>query len=288
MHGPHTILRSLVLIFLSGWVGVVVQPAEAQQTATLSGRVTDAAGHAVSGAFVGLFRQPGHIYTDGQDTDGNGAYRFSVPPGTYQLEVRPHGPFIAQRRELTLATDTTQNVVVETGVTLSGQVTGPGGQPPPWVYLSIQNEVGQEISFAWTDTGRYSLGVPMGTYQIRTLNDAFPDKIVEGVAITHDTVLNITLEAGVVLGGKVVDDEGQPVPARTGLCSPAHRTVGRRLLFQYRARGQLSAPSHAGSVCGHGPSTAPSPADPSPSGGRPSRGNSPCADSESAAHTVCA
>ena len=30
--------------------------------------------------------------------------------------------------------------------------------------------------------------------------------------VTQDTVLNITLEAGVVLGGKVVDDEGQPVP----------------------------------------------------------------------------
>ena len=212
MPASPTLLRCLVLVFLSGWLGIGAPPAAAQQTVTLSGRVTDTAGQAVSGAFVGLFRLPGHIHIDGQDTDGNGAYRFSVPPGTYQLEVRPHGPFVAQRRELTLATNTTQNVVVETGVTLSGQVTGPGGQPPPWVYLSVQNEAGQEIGFAWTDTGRYSLGVPMGTYQIRVLNDAFPDKIVEGVAITQATVLNISLEAGVVLGGKVVDDEGQPVP----------------------------------------------------------------------------
>ena len=212
MHKLRSVLRPLILVFLAGWIGIAVQPAEAQQPVTLSGRVTDSAGDAVSGAFVGLFRLPDHIYIDGQDTDGNGAYRFTVPPGTYQLEVRPPGPLIPQRQELPLAIDTTQHVVLETGVTLSGQVTGPGGQSPPGVYLSVRNEAGQEISFAWTETGHYSLGVPAGTYQIRAFSDAFPNKIVEAVAIPHDTVLNITLEAGVVLGGKVVDDEGQPVP----------------------------------------------------------------------------
>ena len=206
------VLCSLVLVFLTDWIGIAARPVAAQQTVTLSGRVTDAAGQAVSGAYVALFRQPGHIWTAGQDTDGSGAYRFSVSSGTYQLEVRPPGPLIAQRQELALATNTTQNIVLETGVTLSGQVTGPRGQVPPGVYLSVRNEAGQEVSFAWTETGHYSLGVPVGTYQIRTFSDAFPDKIVEGVAITQATVLNITLEAGVVLGGKVVDNAGQPVP----------------------------------------------------------------------------
>ena len=211
MHELRSVLRPLILLFLSGWVGIAMQPAEAQQTVTLSGRVTDASGQAVSGAVVDLFRLPGWIWTAGQETDSSGAYRFSVPPGTYQLEVRPHGPFISQRQELTLSTNTTQNVVVETGVTLSGQVTGPGGRPPSWVYLSVQNEAGKEIGFAWTDTGRYSLGVPSGTYQIVVGSD-FPEQRLEGVAVPHNTVLNITLEAGMLLEGKVVDDEGQPVP----------------------------------------------------------------------------
>ena len=206
-----TVLRSLVLIFLSSWIGIATQLAEAQQTVTLSGRVTDSAGQAVPGVTVDLFRLPGQIYIGGQHTDANGAYRFSVPPGTYQLEVEPPGPFIPQRQELTLSTNTAQHIVLETGVTLSGQVTGPGGQPPSWVYLSVRNEAGQEISFTGTADGHYSLGVPAGTYQIRAFSDAFPNKIVEGVAITHDTVLNITLDSGVVLEGKVVDDEGQPV-----------------------------------------------------------------------------
>ncbi len=212
MNKLSTILRLLVLVILIGGLGLV-QSAAAQQTVTLSGRVTDSAGQAVSGARVELFHQPDHIWTDGQDTDGTGAYRLSVPPGTYQLEVRPpHGPFIPQRQELTLSTNTTQNVILETGVTLSGQVSGSDGQPPSWVYLSVRNDAGQEISFAWTDTGRYSLGVPVGTYRIDVDNDDFLDKMVEGVAITQDTVLNITLDSGVLLEGIVVDDAGQPVP----------------------------------------------------------------------------
>ena len=208
----RSILRLLLLVVLIGWTGAIAQSAEAQQTVTLSGRVTDSAGQAVPSASVSLFRLPGQIYIDGQDTDANGAYRFSVPPGTYQLEVRPHGPLIPQRQELTFSTNATQNVVLEAGVTLSGRITGPGGQLSSGVYLSVRNEAGQEISFTWTPDGYYSLGVPVGTYRIEVSSNDFLDKTLEEITITQATVLNITLEAGVVLEGKVVDDEGQPVP----------------------------------------------------------------------------
>ncbi len=213
MNKAEYLLRLLVLVILSGGLGIAVQDAEAQQTVTLSGRVTDANGQAVPGAFVGLHRMPGWVWVDGQDTDGNGAYRFSVSPGTYQLEVRPPGPLIPQRQELTFSTNTTQNIVLETGVTLSERVTGPDGQSvSSWVYLSVRDDTGQEVSFGGTDTGPYSLGVPVGTYTVTAYPDAFLEKTVEGVEVTQDTVLNITLEAGVVLEGTVVDDGGQPVP----------------------------------------------------------------------------
>ena len=208
----HAVLRSLSLLFLSSWVGVVAQPVEAQQTVTLSGRVTDTAGQPVSGALVALKRLPGWAWVDGQDTAGNGTYRFSVPPGTYALEVQPHGPFITQQIELTLSTDTTRNFVLESGVTLSGQVTGPTGQPVPWAFLSVHNEAGQQISFGSADdSGRYSLGVPVGTYQIDVYSDDFVNLMLEGVAVPHDTVLSITLESGVLLAGQVVDEVGQSV-----------------------------------------------------------------------------
>ena len=212
MSKPSFILRLLLLVVLTGWLGIA-QPASAQQTLTLTGRVTDSAGNAVSGAFVELFRMPGWVWVDGQDTDGNGAYRFSASPGTYSLQVRPDGPLIAQRLEgLTLSTNTTQNIVLETGVTLSGQVTSSAGQPVPGAWVSVNDE-GQEVSFGSADeSGRYSLGVPVGTYHIGVFSDAFLDTTVEGVEVAQATVLNITLESGVLLRGKVVDDEGQPVP----------------------------------------------------------------------------
>ena len=46
MHKPNSVLRLLLLIVLLGWTGVITQPASAQQTVTLSGRVTDTAGQA--------------------------------------------------------------------------------------------------------------------------------------------------------------------------------------------------------------------------------------------------
>ena len=204
------VLRSLILVFLSGWIGIATQPAAAQQTVTLSGRVTDAAGTAVSGATVNL-EDPGWV---GQETDASGNYRLSVPPGTYRLRVRPqHGPLISQKIErLRLSTDTTRNFVLETGVTLSGQVTS-NGQPVPWAWLWIVNDEGQEASFnAANESGHYSLGVPVGTYQINVYSEDFLDTTVEGVEVAQATVRNIPLDSGVLLAGRVVDDEDQPVP----------------------------------------------------------------------------
>ena len=163
----------------------------------------------------------------GQETDANGNYRLSVSPGTYLLRVRPpRGPLIAQKIErFTLSAETTHNFVLETGVTLSGQVTS-DGQPVPWAWLwvvEVENDV--DIGFGGADeSGRYSIGVPPGTYQVNVASDDFLNPRLEGVAVTQDTVLNITLESGVLLEGKVVDDAGQPV-SNAGVC--AHLSTER-------------------------------------------------------------
>ena len=242
MYKPSSVLFSLLLVVLLGGLGVA-QPAEAQQTVTLSGRVTDAAGNAVSSAFVELFRMPGWVWVDGQDTDDNGTYHFSVSPGIHLLQVMPDGPLIAQRLEgLTLSTNTTRNFVLETGVTLSGRVTGPANQPAPWVRVSVHNDEGQEVGFnVANESGYYSLGVPVGTYRIGVYHDDFLDKTVEEVEVSQATVLNVSLESGVVLEGKIVDEAGEPVsnaqvcahlPTRQwweGFCAPTESAGGFQL-----------------------------------------------------------
>ena len=215
MHGLRIVLHFLVPIFLSGWIGIAAQPAEAQQTVTLSGRVTDAAGQAVSGAYVFLDRLPEGSSAGEHYTDENGAYRFSVPPGKYLLRVRHQpGPLFDPRIELILSTNTTRHIVMEAGVTLSGQVTGPSGQPAPGAWLVFYTaDQAIDSGAAFTDnSGHYNLGLPAGTYRIDVVSEDFIDRSLEGVAVPRDTVLNIILEAGAVLAGKVVDDAGQPVP----------------------------------------------------------------------------
>ena len=75
MRKLFSVLRSLLLLFLSGWLGIVAQPAEAQQTVTLSGRVTDSAGQAVS---RGVCRSapPSRLELDRRATDG---WRWRLP-----------------------------------------------------------------------------------------------------------------------------------------------------------------------------------------------------------------
>ena len=209
MYKPRSIFILLLLVVLLGWLWIA-QPAEAQQTVTLSGRVTDAAGQPVSGATVNL-ENPGWV---GQETDANGNYRLSVSSWTYRLRVRPrNGPLIAQKIEgFRLSTNTTRNFVLEEGVTLSGQVTS-NGQPVPHPWLWIVNDEGQEVSFNSANaSGHYSLGVPVGTYTVNVYHEDILNPELEGVAVTQATVLNIPAESGVVLAGTVVDDGGQPVP----------------------------------------------------------------------------
>ena len=94
---------------------------------------------------------------------------------------------------------------------MSGRVTA-NGQPIPRAWLSVRKDDYQEVSFGSTDeSGHYSLGVPVGTYQITVSGGDFAEWRSQR-EITRDTVLNIVLGSGALLEGKVVDDGGRPVP----------------------------------------------------------------------------
>ncbi len=130
--------------------------------------------------------------------------------------VPNRGPFIPQTTEtFTLTGNTTRDFVLEEGFTLSGQVTDSSGAPVAQAFLSVSvndpefRQVGRRSA---DNEGRYSLGVPAGTYRVQVFsNGRFIDKTIEDVSISQDLTLDITLESGVMISGKVVDQSGQPV-----------------------------------------------------------------------------
>ena len=101
MHEPRSILCSLTLLFLSGWVGIAAQPAAAQQTVTLSGRVTDSAGNAVSDAQV-CARLPAERLWEGHcsETGSRGRFQLSVAPAVYIVTATPLAPLHPTRHRL--------------------------------------------------------------------------------------------------------------------------------------------------------------------------------------------
>ena len=100
MHKSISILRPLLLVFLIGWLGIA-QPAEAQQTVTLSGRVTDAAGQAVPDAQV-CAHLPTEQWWEGScsNAEPEGGFQLRVAPGVYVVTVRPVFPLRQTRRRL--------------------------------------------------------------------------------------------------------------------------------------------------------------------------------------------
>ena len=125
MSEPRPVLRPLilvcVLIFLSGWLGIATQPAEAQQTVTLSGRVSDdppkaalismspptaadevtlrgAAGSVVpDSAVVAITLETGHFTTAQATADGSFTATLFAPAGTSVLiKTDPFGTSVVR------------------------------------------------------------------------------------------------------------------------------------------------------------------------------------------------
>ena len=113
MRKPGFILRSLLLTILVGWMGIAAQPAAAQQTGTLSGRVTDSAGNAVPDALVCA-----HLLTE-QWWEGTcsgsasaGDFQLSIAPAEYVVTVRPVFPLRQTRHRLEVSGAGVANLVL--------------------------------------------------------------------------------------------------------------------------------------------------------------------------------
>ena len=164
----------LIILVLGCWAGLWAfeKLAQAQQNITISGRVTRPSGQAVQGAFVFLEKMSGQIFTDGQETNGNGSYQLSAPPGTYRLVVDPtQAPLIPQEiPNLILSTNIIRDFVLAEGFSLSGQVTDEAGTPVPEAFIAAFSD-GQQISFGDVNqSGQYRFGCPLSSTTVPSMS----------------------------------------------------------------------------------------------------------------------
>ena len=187
---------------------------ELDRSSRVAGTVTDPEGRPIPGATVETWQfanRPAITGPDGEfDIDG-----LSPIAGTYTLRVtHPDYPGASLQFSPGAAGQTVyQDVVLTPGVAIRGRVTGPDGQP---LSGAVVTAVTWEARSDETDAqGWYHLeNVPLGDL---TLRAAHPDHAlyVERAMLTDDTnekQIDIELETGVPLYGRIVDAGGAPVP----------------------------------------------------------------------------
>ena len=233
MYKPRFIPRSLLLVVLSSWLGVIAQPAVAQQTVTLSGRVTDTAGNAVPDAQV-CAHLPTEQWWEGfcYETEAGGRFQLQVRPAEYVVAVRPVLPLQPtrlQRLEVSGAgvTDLVLTVsrqplpfvpddppkaalisisppTVDGEVTLTGAV---GSIPPQSAVIVITLDTGHFTTAQATDSGSFTatLFAPPGT-SILIKADPFGSSVARFMD-NHSAVAGLP---GTVL--RMADPPGADIP----------------------------------------------------------------------------
>ncbi len=189
----------------------------------VSGRVTDSVGAPLGGVNLDFIDSITGVkaLTPGDNTLPDGTFTAHVPLGTFDVvakalpATRLLPGFIAG---LAVGGDVTGvDFALQTGLLLSGTVSGPGG-PLEGVDLDVNDTAtGVELlaPFDVTDAnGAYQIIVPAGTYNVAfspPVDLVVAPALAVGVNVAGDTVLNRTLVAGVVLSGTVTSG-GVPVP----------------------------------------------------------------------------
>ena len=111
-----------------GTRNVQVDPVTVKPGATVSGTVNDSSGKAVSGAAVELYKDGTKVGTP-VTTDSSGKYTIpDVSTGTYTLKAKSSNSSLNGSASVTVADgDTTKDVTIAKGVTVSGTVKSYGG-----------------------------------------------------------------------------------------------------------------------------------------------------------------
>lgn len=231
LHPPIPRFRSgsAAVCALTILASAAADPAAAQ--VVFEGRVTDPAGRPLADvdldfwdAQSGLRIDPSAPGYEGQEdkTDVFGFYEMVVKPEVYHVRYEPppeRTDLAAVRiRDVILGWDTVQDIVLPTGSRLQGRVLDHTGAPLADVDLDFRDpETGEQLATSNDDTGpdgRYATTVIRGTWDVVFEPPAGSGSgalRVDGVDLTKDAALDVTLPRGFRLTGRVETEDGFPL-----------------------------------------------------------------------------
>lgn len=182
----------------------------------IHGRVTDGDGRPVAGAMVRTFFT---IYGMAATTDADGRYVVdTLDPSLerHSLFARKDG-YVEARAEVTAtAADVEQDLVLQRGVELRGDVRGPDGEavaaatvfvgfsPSAYDRLDAVSQADGSFTFACVKPGEQTLNVERRGYAGQRLKVQVP------AAPAPPVVVHVQLQKGHFVGGRAVTDDGKP------------------------------------------------------------------------------
>lgn len=198
---------------------------ELAASAVVAGRVVDALGAGIAGATVqaetdeaGL---PGRRRYDSrpayaQSGEDGGFVVEGVPPGAVRLAANAGGFRPGRSTALELAPGERREglrIELERGGSLAGRVTGPDGQPLAEAMVNAaSNLVWHDLGERTDGDGNYRIdGLPEGVLQVRAMHPDFLPAVREVTVGSGDLRLDLRLEAGHRVSGRVIDEAGAPL-----------------------------------------------------------------------------
>ena len=189
--------------------------------ATVSGRVKDSRGTPVPDATVTFetLLRGGRVRS--QDLDDRGSAQ-SAGDGAYTIKVAP-GPVrvTAERGGLKARTfldnvesgsSRTADLTFPLGAEIAGRVVGPDRRPVPGARL-VAVTTGDSIEAATDDRGGFAINVPVGKLTLQASAPGLAPAPPQILAVTEEgiTGIEVVLQAGRTISGKVFDPDGSPV-----------------------------------------------------------------------------
>ncbi len=208
---------------------------------SISGQITDSAGRGVVGAPL-IWRGTREFTPDdyvATTSTVNGSFTFSTLPFQQGfVDVSAQGFAFFRSHELNLADRDLSDLSfsLEPGATVRGTVTNKAGAPVPGATLSVQDHY--SLGTGWrfdnrkvasTDsTGAFSIGslIP-GNRTVRVYADGYaPDYFHPELAVgQHQDSVEVVLDEGLTIEGRVVGTEGEPTTAHINIGGMTH-TMG--------------------------------------------------------------